>query len=135
MFGRIGNFIGGELWGRVADPEHVPWAMVFPRADEFARHPSQLYQAGLEGLLLFVILWFYSSRPRPQKAVSAMFLIGYGVFRTIAEFFREPDAHIGFDMFGWMTRGQMLSLPMIVFGLILLIWAYRNGTNSGANKA
>ncbi|MAX87038.1 MULTISPECIES: prolipoprotein diacylglyceryl transferase [Thalassolituus] len=135
MFGRIGNFIGGELWGRVADPEHVPWAMVFPRADEFARHPSQLYQAGLEGFLLFVILWFYSSRPRPQKAVSAMFLIGYGVFRTIAEFFREPDAHIGFDMFGWMTRGQMLSLPMIVFGLILLIWAYRNGTNSGAKKA
>jgi phosphatidylglycerol:prolipoprotein diacylglycerol transferase len=127
MFGRIGNFIGGELWGRIADPESVPWAMVFPRAGDIARHPSQLYQAALEGFLLFVILWFYSSRPRPQKAVSAMFLIGYGVFRTFAEFFREPDAHIGFDLFGWMSRGQMLSIPMIVFGIILLIWAYRGG--------
>jgi len=78
-------------------------------------------------LLLFLLLWFYSSRPRPQKAVSAMFLIGYGVFRSFAELFREPDAHIGFDLFGWMTRGQMLSLPMIVVGLMLLIWAYRSG--------
>lgn len=124
MFGRIGNFIGGELWGRVADPEQVPWAMVFPRAGEDPRHPSQLYQAGLEGLLLFLFLWFYSSRPKAQKAVSAMFLIGYGVFRTFAEFFREPDAHIGFDLFGWMSRGQLLSMPMILFGIILLFWAY-----------
>jgi phosphatidylglycerol:prolipoprotein diacylglycerol transferase len=77
--------------------------------------------------LLFVILWFYSSRPRPQKAVSAMFLMGYGIFRTAAEFFREPDAHIGFDLFGWMSRGQMLSIPMIIAGLVLLIWAYRSG--------
>lgn len=127
MFGRIGNFIGGELWGRVADPASVPWAMVFPRAGDLARHPSQLYQAALEGFLLFVILWFYSSRPRPQKAVSAMFLLGYGIFRTVAEFFREPDAHIGFDLFGWMSRGQMLSIPMIIVGFILLIWAYRGG--------
>ncbi|MAY15422.1 MULTISPECIES: prolipoprotein diacylglyceryl transferase [Oceanospirillaceae] len=133
MFGRFGNFIGGELWGRVADPAHVPWAMVFPRAGELPRHPSQLYQAALEGFLLFVILWFYSSRPRPQKAVSAMFLIGYGLFRTIAEFFREPDAHIGFDLFGWMSRGQLLSLPMIVIGIILLVIAYRS-PKSGEQK-
>ena len=101
--------------------------MIFPRAGDLARHPSQLYQAALEGFLLFVILWFYSSRPRPQKAVSAMFLMGYGIFRTAAEFFREPDAHIGFDLFGWMSRGQMLSIPMIIAGLVLLIWAYRSG--------
>ncbi len=124
MFGRIGNFIGGELWGRIADPEQVPWAMVFPRAGDDPRHPSQLYQAGLEGFLLFVILWFYSSRPKPQKAVSAVFLMGYGIFRTFAEFFRQPDAHIGFDLFGWMTRGMELSIPMIAIGLALLIWAY-----------
>lgn len=125
MFGRFGNFIGGELWGRVADPAVVPWAMIFPRADDLPRHPSQLYQAGLEGLLLFVILWFYSSRSRPRMAVSAAFLLGYGIFRSAAEFFREPDAQIGFEMFGWMTRGQELSLPMIVAGLVLLVWAYR----------
>lgn len=125
MFGRIGNFIGGELWGRAADPDAVPWAMVFPRADEFARHPSQLYQALGEGFLLFVILWIYSSRPRPQKAVGAAFLLGYGVFRTAAEFFREPDAQIGFDLFGWLTRGQLLSIPMIFVGLALLIYAYK----------
>ncbi len=125
MFGRIGNFIGGELWGRVTDVNQVPWAMVFPRADEFYRHPSQLYQAGLEGLLLFIILWFYSRKPRPEKAVGAMFLLGYGVFRTAAEFFREPDAHIGFDLLGWLSRGQLLSIPMIVIGLALLIYAYK----------
>ncbi len=133
MFGRLGNFIGGELWGRIADPAHVPWAMVFPRAGDLPRHPSQLYQAALEGFLLFVILWFYSSRPRPQKAVSAMFLIGYGLFRTFAEFFREPDAHLGFDLFGWMSRGQLLSLPMIVIGVILLVIAYRS-PKSGEQK-
>lgn len=126
MFGRIGNFIGGELWGRIADPQQVPWAMIFPRSDGMPRHPSQLYQAALEGFLLFVVLWFYSSRPRPQKAVGAMFLLGYGVFRTIAEFYREPDAHIGFDVFGWLSRGQLLSIPMIIIGLALLVYAYRS---------
>lgn len=126
MFGRIGNFIGGELWGRMADPAVVPWAMVFPRGGDVPRHPSQLYQAALEGFLLFVILWFYSSRPRPQKAVSAVFLMGYGIFRSFAEFFREPDAQIGFDAFGWMSRGQLLSLPMIIIGAILLVVAYRS---------
>ncbi len=124
MFGRLGNFIGGELWGRVADPQAVPWAMVFPRAGDDPRHPSQLYQAGLEGLLLFLLLWWYSNRPRPRMAVGAAFLLGYGVFRSMAEFFREPDAHIGFDLFGWMSRGQLLSLPMILAGLLLLAWAY-----------
>lgn len=125
MFGRIGNFIGGELWGRVADPQAVPWAMVFPRAGDDPRHPSQLYQAGMEGLLLFLLLWWYSHQPRPRMAVGAAFLLGYGVFRTLAEFFREPDAHIGFDLFGWMSRGQLLSMPMILAGLILLIVAYQ----------
>lgn len=131
MFGRIGNFIGGELWGRVADPAAVPWAMVFPRGGELPRHPSQLYQAALEGFLLFVILWFYSSRPRPQRAVGAAFLFGYGIFRTIAEFFREPDAHIGFDMFGWLSRGQLLSIPMIIIGAVLLVHAYRSADPKG----
>jgi phosphatidylglycerol:prolipoprotein diacylglycerol transferase len=134
MFGRIGNFIGGELWGRMADPAVVPWAMVFPRGGDVPRHPSQLYQAALEGFLLFVILWFYSSRPRPQKAVSAMFLMGYGIFRSFAEFFREPDAQIGFDAFGWMSRGQLLSLPMIIIGAILLVVAYRS-PNTKEQKA
>lgn len=132
MFGRIGNFIGGELWGRAADPASVPWAMVFPRADELARHPSQLYQALGEGFLLFIILWIYSSRPRPQKAVGAVFLLGYGIFRTAAEFFREPDAQIGFDLFGWLTRGQLLSIPMIFVGLALLVYAYKFNNNKTA---
>ena len=130
MFGRIGNFIGGELWGRVTSVEQVPWAMIFPRADDMYRHPSQLYQALGEGFLLFVIVWIYSSRPRPQKAVSAMFLFGYGVFRTIAEFFREPDAQIGFDYADWLTRGQLLSIPMIVVGALLLVYAYRRPSSA-----
>lgn len=135
MFGRIGNFIGGELWGRATDPDQVPWAMVFPRADDLFRHPSQLYQALGEGLLLFIILWVYSSRPRPQKAVSAMFLLGYGVFRTLAEFFREPDVQIGFDLFGWLTRGQLLSIPMIFIGLGLLIYAYKSPKSANQAKS
>lgn len=125
MFGRIGNFIGNELWGRVADPAVVPWAMVFPGAGDEPRHPSQLYQASLEGLLLFIILWLYSSKPRPTMAVSGLFLIGYASMRFIAEFFRQPDAHIGFDLFGWLSRGQLLSMPMMVLGLFILIIAYR----------
>lgn len=133
MFGRIGNFIGGELWGRVADPASVPWAMVFPRAGDVPRHPSQLYQAAMEGFLLFCILWFFSSKPRPQKAVAGMFLFFYGIFRSVAEFFREPDAHIGFDLYGLISRGQLLSLPMILGGLFLIIWAYQSSSKQSTN--
>ena len=116
--GRIGNFINGELWGRVCDP-NLPWAMIFPQVDNQPRHPSQLYQAGLEGLLLFVILWLYSRRERPRGAVSGVFLIGYGSFRFIAEFFRAPDAGI-FGRSEVISMGQWLSLPMVLVGLLLL---------------
>jgi phosphatidylglycerol:prolipoprotein diacylglycerol transferase len=119
--GRLGNFINGELVGRVTD---VPWAMVFPQVDTLARHPSQLYQFALEGILLFLLLWTYAGRQRPMGAVSGLFLVGYGVFRSLAEFAREPDVHLGFLAFG-LTMGQWLSMPMIVVGLIMMIWAYR----------
>jgi len=122
--GRLGNFIGQELWGR---PTDVPWAMVFPRDPlQLARHPSQLYQFALEGMLLFAILMWFSSRPRPRWAVGGLFCLGYGCLRFIAEFFREPDQHLGFQALGWVTRGQILSLPMVVVGLALLAMAYRN---------
>lgn len=121
-FGRIGNFIGGELWGRQTD---VPWGMVFPADPEaWVRHPSQLYQAFLEGVVFFLFLLWFSRKERPRAAVSALFLIGYGVLRFFVEFFREPDAHIGFDFAGWLTRGQILSVPMIIFGAILFYWVY-----------
>ena len=118
MAGRIGNFINGELWGRVADPS-LPWAMVFPYAGPLPRHPSPLYQAAGEGLLLFIILWWYSSRQRPRAAVSGAFLIGYGCFRFLAEYFREPDAGI-FGHSYIISMGQWLSLPMIVAGAALM---------------
>ncbi len=121
--GRLGNFINQELWGRPAD---VPWAMVFPNdASGLARHPSQLYQFAMEGVLLFIILYWYTRVPRPRWSAAGLFLFGYGVFRSTAEFFREPDAHIGFDALGWITRGQLLSLPMIIAGAMIIIWAYR----------
>jgi len=124
MFGRIGNFINGELWGRPADPS-LPWAMIFPQVDNLPRHPSQLYQAGLEGLALFVLLWFYSAKPRPVGAVSGMFLIGYGAFRFIAEYFRNPDDGIlGYMTFN-ISMGQWLSLPMLVLGAWLWFQAGR----------
>jgi phosphatidylglycerol---prolipoprotein diacylglyceryl transferase len=113
--GRIGNFINGELWGRAADPS-LPWAMVFPQAGgALARHPSQLYQVALEGLLLFVLLWWYASRRRGLGQVSGAFLAGYGVFRFVAEFFREPDSFLGLLALG-MSMGQWLCLPMVVTG-------------------
>lgn len=116
--GRIGNFINGELWGRVADAS-LPWAMVFPQVDSLPRHPSQLYQAAGEGLLLFILLWLYSSKPRGRGAVSGAFLVGYGCFRFLAEFFRTPD--IGIFGFSYVvSMGQWLSLPMIVAGLLLI---------------
>ncbi len=120
--GRIGNFINGELWGR---PTDLPWGMVFPFVDNQPRHPSMLYEALLEGLVLFVILWFYSARRRPTMAVSGLFLICYGVFRFAVEFVRQPDAHLGFLAFGWVTMGHLLSLPMIAFGVVFVWWAYR----------
>ena len=117
--GRLGNFINGELYGRVTD---VPWAMVFPGAGPLPRHPSQLYEAFLEGLVLFVIMWFalrlYWRRQWPAGRLVAIFLVGYGVFRFVVEFFREPDAHLGFVL-GFLTRGQLLSSLMIMSGLLL----------------
>lgn len=124
MFGRLGNFINGELWGRPADPS-LPWAMVFPQAgDAIPRHPSQIYQAGLEGLLLFVMLWIYTARPRPVGAASGLFLMGYGALRFLAEYFRNPDDGI----LGYMTfdisMGQWLSLPMILIGIGMFVRAH-----------
>jgi phosphatidylglycerol---prolipoprotein diacylglyceryl transferase len=121
--GRIGNFINGELWGRPADPS-LPWAMIFPQVDSVPRHPSQLYEAGMEGLLLFAILWWFSSKPRPTMAVSAAFLIGYGCFRFIGEYFREPDTGI-FGHSYVISMGQWLSLPMVLAGVFLMWFAYR----------
>lgn len=145
--GRLGNFIGGELWGRQTD---VAWAVIFPESierggrwsetlyqqylagalDMHARHPSQLYQAALEGLALFALLWWFSARPRPTGAVSGLFVAGYGLFRFCAEFFREPDAHLGFVALDWLSMGQLLSLPMILFGIGLMIYAYRKKSTS-----
>lgn len=121
--GRLGNFINGELWGRQSD---LPWAMVFPPAGPISRHPSQLYQFALEGLLLFAVLWLYSARKRPLGAVSGLFLLGYGIFRFAAEYFREPDSFLGLLAFD-MSMGQWLSLPMALGGIGLLAWAYRRG--------
>ena len=127
--GRLGNFINGELPGRVTDASVWPWAMWFPQTDAtaIARHPSQLYQFAMEGILLFVILWLYSRKPRPVGAVSAVFLIGYGSFRFLAEFAREPDSFLGLLSFG-MSMGQWLSLPMVVAGIALLAISNRKRT-------
>ncbi|MGE0557590.1 MAG: prolipoprotein diacylglyceryl transferase [Burkholderiales bacterium] len=118
--GRMGNFINAELWGRQTD---VPWAMIFPNVDRLPRHPSQLYEFALEGLALFVILWVYTLKPRPRGAASALFLIGYGVFRFGVEYTREPDGFLGLLALGF-TMGQWLSLPMVVAGAGLLAWAW-----------
>ncbi|PVY78846.1 prolipoprotein diacylglyceryl transferase [Tamilnaduibacter salinus] len=121
--GRIGNFINGELWGK---PTDVAWGMVFPKApDALVRHPSQLYQFAMEGVLLFAVLWWFSARPRPRMAVSGLFLALYGVFRIVAEFFRQPDAQLGYLAFDWVTMGQVLSLPMVLAGAAMMVWAYR----------
>lgn len=143
-FGRLGNFVGGELWGKYTQ---AGWGVVFPRAEQvldglppqqlqaqyatgaldvFARHPSQLYQALLEGLVMFVVLWWYSSRPRPRYAVAGLFAILYGAFRFCVEFVRVPDAQIGehgYVAFGWLTMGQVLSLPLLAIGLY---WLWRS---------
>jgi phosphatidylglycerol:prolipoprotein diacylglycerol transferase len=120
--GRVGNFVNGELWGRPADPT-LPWSMVFPQSGSMVpRHPSQIYQFLLEGILLFIILWLYARKPRKEAQVSAAFLVGYGVMRFIAEYFREPDSHLGVLALG-MTMGQWLCVPMILGGVLLWVWA------------
>ena len=124
--GRLGNFINGELWGRAADPS-LPWAMVFPQSGQtFARHPSQLYQMLLEGLLLFVVLWLYAKKPRGLGQVSGAFLIGYGLLRFVAEFFRQPDSFLGLLSLG-MTMGQWLCVPMAAAG----VWLWLRGARRG----
>jgi len=119
LAGRIGNFINQELWGR---PTDLPWGMVFPATDSSGvpRHPSMLYEAMLEGVVLFVVLWWYSRRPRQTGRVSGLFLACYGAFRFVVELVREPDPHIGYLMLEWVTMGQVLSLPMLILGLALL---------------
>ena len=118
FFGRIGNFINQELWGRVTD---VPWGVMFYTAPADPRHPSQLYEALLEGVVLFAILWWFSSSKRQPGQASGLFVLGYGVFRIFVEFFREPDGHIGTVAMNWLTMGQLLSVPMIALGLYLLL--------------
>lgn len=133
FLGRIANFINGELFGRVAD---VPWAVVFPRGGPEPRHPSQLYEAGLEGLLLFAILAWLAWRPRRPEhegRITGAFLLGYGLARSFAELFREPDAHLGY-LVGGMTMGQILSLPMIAAGLFLLARSYTGARSSSAPR-
>lgn len=132
FFGRLGNFINGELWGK---PTEVPWGFV---VDGQKLHPSQLYEAFLEGLVLFAIVWVFSSRPRPTMAVSGVFLFFYGLFRFLVEFVRVPDAHLGeggYLAFGWLTMGQVLSLPMMLAGAALLWLAYRGGDGAAAQAA
>jgi len=146
-FGRLGNYINGELWGKETGGG---WGVVFPsglpepertlpvstlaemhaagQLDAFARHPSQLYQAALEGLMLFVVLWWYSSRPRPRYAVAGLFAIGYGLARIVVEFVRVPDADIGYLAFGWLTMGQLLTLPLLAVGIALLVASRRSPT-------
>lgn len=126
MFGRLGNFINGELWGRAADPT-LPWAMIFENSGTLLpRHPSQLYEAFLEGALLFTVLWLFSRKPRPAGAVGALFCLGYGLVRFVVEYFREPDSYLGLGLFG-LSRGQWLSLPVMALGLVVLLWALRRG--------
>ena len=130
--GRLGNFINGELWGREADPA-LPWAMVFPQSGSMApRHPSQIYQALLEGLLLFVLLWLYARKERSPGKVSALFLLGYGILRFTAEYFREPDSFLGTLGLGW-SMGQWLCVPMILGGLALWLWAHQHGRRTQPN--
>ncbi len=120
--GRIANFIKPELWGR---PTDVPWGMVFPNGGPLPRHPSQLYEAFLEGIVLFIIVWFYTRKQRPTMAATGMALFFYGCFRFFVEFFRMPDAHLGYLALDWVTMGQILSTPMIIMGALLMSLAYR----------
>lgn len=122
-FGRLGNFINGELWGK---PTSLPWGMSFPNSDTMIpRHPNPLYEMLLEGVVMFVVLWWFSRRPRPVMAVSGLFAVLYSVFRIGIEFVRVPDAQLGYLAFGWVTMGQVLSLPLFAVGVLLLWLAYR----------
>ena len=121
--GRAGNFINGELWGRVTT---MPWGMVYPNAGPLPRHPSEIYEFLLEGVALFLILWFFSLKPRPRFAVSALFLLGYGCFRFFCECFRQPDPQYGYLLWHWVTMGQILSFPMILAGIIALCVIYKS---------
>ena len=123
--GRLGNFINAELWGK---PTDAPWGIVY---EGVARHPSQLYEFFLEGVVMFTVLWIYTSKPRPRMAASAWFVILYGVFRTAVEFVRLPDAHIGYLAFGWLTMGQVLSIPMIILGLVILWFVHKPVRSAG----
>jgi phosphatidylglycerol:prolipoprotein diacylglycerol transferase len=125
FFGRIGNFINGELWGK---PTDVPWAFV---VNGVPLHPSQLYEAVLEGLVLFSIVWWFTRKPRPRLAPSGLFLACYGAFRFLVEFVRVPDENRGYLLLGWVTEGQLLSLPMIALGLYFIVLAYRQNVPSG----
>jgi phosphatidylglycerol:prolipoprotein diacylglycerol transferase len=121
--GRMGNFINGELWGK---PTDLPWGMVFsdPRAGMIARHPSQLYEGLLEGVVLFTVMWLFTSKARPVKAASGLFVLLYGCFRFLIEFVRQPDEQLGYLAWNWLTMGQILSLPMIAIGAYWLYTAY-----------
>lgn len=128
--GRIGNFINGELWGAVSD---VPWAMVFPTGGPLPRHPSMLYEAFLEGIVLLAILWWYGRKPRPHPAIAALFLMVYGVFRFAVEFVRMPDAQLGYQLgTTWLTRGMELCIPMILAGAFFWVLAHRRGVPDAA---
>jgi len=124
--GRLGNFINGELWGKPGD---VPWAMIFPNApDRLPRHPSQLYEMLLEGVVMFAVLWLASMKPRPRYLISGLFALMYGCFRFAVEFVRLPDPQLGYLAFGWLTMGQILSLPLIIVGLVLLFMSRKAPT-------
>ncbi len=129
--GRLGNFINSEMWGRVSS---APWAMVFPNGGPMPRHPSQLYEFLLEGVVLFIVLWWFSNRPRPRMATSGLFLLLYGIFRSFTEFYRVPDPGMGYLAFGWLTMGQVLSLPMIIGGGILMSLAYLRKGSASCNN-
>jgi phosphatidylglycerol:prolipoprotein diacylglycerol transferase len=120
-FGRLGNFINGELWGKTTE---LSWGMIFPAAGNLPRHPNPLYEAILEGLVLFIILWVFSAKPRARMSTIAVFFIGYGIFRFMIEFVRVPDAHLGYLAWDWLTMGQILTLPIILTGFVL-VWLVR----------
>ncbi|QTP58186.1 prolipoprotein diacylglyceryl transferase [Billgrantia antri] len=133
--GRLGNFINHELPGRISD---VPWAMVFPPMMGLGpepRHPSALYEFALEGVVLFVMLWWLSRRPRQRGLISGLFLVLYGAFRFTVEFVRLPDPHLGFVAFGWLTMGQLLTLPMLIAGLALVVWSMRQPVDRAKTAA